>query len=725
MMDLPSALRSKTFLLNVSIALLLSGPFMATAQESADDGSTIIYSADYFTEYAPISAQDMINRIPGLGEGGAPPGGFGGGNASSGGRGFGGGSSGSEILINGKRTAGKNNQTSELLGRIAASQVNEIQIIRGTSSDLDVRGSSQVVNVLLAQELSSNSISYEAGVDRYFDSEMRPSGSAALSGSTERFNYLLNAKLTSRYNHSVTREHSILGDFAPNDAVKEHRIRDRKTYELSSNLGYDINAASSVRINALYSMQDNPTDVRRGIMDLTVQPSVLTVELEDIPNEVDSWEVGGDYEFRTDSGNRFKLLAIASQEDSATIRERFTLLDQNSTQKNLFLDTASVTDERIVRGSYTMNLAPKHGIEYGIERAQTILDSNLALGLLSSTGTPSAATGGLVPQPVNNANSKVEEMRYEPFINYNWTINSKTTLETALLYERSTITQTGDVSNERDFSFVKPRIDLRYDMTPSLQLRGTIEKTVNQLSFNDFVAANDDRDNDAATQAGNAQLRQQWQWKYNFRTEYRIPNDVGVLTADLFYNQHYDVIERMDVSTSPTQLQSANGNIGDGWERGVNLSASIRMGMINLPNLLVTSTLNVQDSEVSDPFLGIKRRFQSYQRGRFTTTFRHDIPALRANWGMQYFDRIDGGMSRYDIDNIEKYVGEPAVNLFVEYIDRRGITYRFDANSLTNGRQFRDRYRYVGHASAQILQELETQNTAQGTTFSFKISGNF
>ncbi len=189
-MALPPVFRTKTFFLSTTISVLISTSTIVNAQETNDENSTVVYSADYFTEYAPISAQDMINRIPGLGEGGAPPGGFGG-NASSGGRGFGGGSGGSEILINGKRTAGKNNQTSELLSRISASQVNEIQIIRGSSSELDVRGSSQVVNVILDQELASNSISYETTLDRYFDSEILPGASAALSGNSGALNYLL------------------------------------------------------------------------------------------------------------------------------------------------------------------------------------------------------------------------------------------------------------------------------------------------------------------------------------------------------------------------------------------------------------------------------------------------------------------------------------------------------------------------------------------------------
>jgi len=81
------------------------------AQDNIGDESTILYPAEYFQEFAPITALDMVNRIPGVNVrgGGGPSGGPA--NASRGGRGLGGGAGGIEILINGKRTAGKNNNS--------------------------------------------------------------------------------------------------------------------------------------------------------------------------------------------------------------------------------------------------------------------------------------------------------------------------------------------------------------------------------------------------------------------------------------------------------------------------------------------------------------------------------------------------------------------------------------------------------------------------------------
>ena len=183
----------------------------------AEDEATVTYPASYFAEYAPVNAKDMLDRIPGVGSttGGGPSsiGGFRGGGGGGGGRGFGSGSGSSEILINGKRTAGKNNQTSSVLSRITADQVDYIQIIRGTSGELDVRGSGQVVNVVLFEELSNSSMSYQINADRNRDSKIAPGANLSYSNQIGGFEYVLSAVAEPRYNHRESVEDSILGDF--------------------------------------------------------------------------------------------------------------------------------------------------------------------------------------------------------------------------------------------------------------------------------------------------------------------------------------------------------------------------------------------------------------------------------------------------------------------------------------------------------------------------------
>ena len=721
----------------IILFLLLVAPIqLVSAQDNVGDDSTVVYPASYFTEFAPVTAQDMLDRIPGAGGGGSSgfsgggfpggsSGGFSRGGGGRGGRGFGGGSRGSEILINGKRTAGKNNSTGGQLDRITAEQVDYIQIIRGTSGELDVRGSSRVINVVLFEQLTSSSISYEASASRSRDHTVKPGGDLSYSGQRGGLNFLFNANVQKPYSDYISKENSILGDFSPNDLVREDRVTEGDTAMFSTNLDYEINSNSSARINALFREGDGPTELFRRTTDLKVNPNTVLLQREESPTETDNWEIGGDYEYNTARGDRFKILFISNEATFETTRQRWDVEDDGSETKNLFLDNASTTRERIVRSSYTMDILQGQDIEFGAERAQTILDSNLALGLASSTGTPSADFGGLVPISVANANSSVEEIRVESFIIHNWIFNPRMSLETSVLYENSEITQSGDVSKKRDFDFIKPKVDFRYDLTPTIQLRGSIEKVVEQLSFNDFVAATDRNDEDSNIQAGNENLRQEWYWKYDINAEYRLPNDIGVVSGNIFFEDWQDRIERIDVSPSEDNLQAANGNIGDGQTWGVNLSASIRMRMIDMPNLLISSRLSLADSRITDPFLGIERRMRYKDRGRWTMGFRHDISRWNMNYGLTWSQEFTGNSKRYDIDDIEISSRDPFTNAFVEVIAFGGTTFRLEAFSFNNAKFCRERQRFVGRISDGILEEIEDQCGNSGRRLSLRVSGTF
>lgn len=711
-------------LLAGSILLAVSTFSASTlAQTSSAEDSTVRYPSSYFTEWAPTTAQDMINRIPGVSGGGfeGGPGGFGGGG---GGRGLGAGG-GDQILIDGKRMAGKGNQSRDQLGRISAAQVNYIEIIRGTSAELDVRSSGQIINVVLLEALDTTTVSYQANADRYIDGEVVPGGSIAYSGQSGALTYLFSGQAEPRYDHYTSKETSRLGDWSFNDEVREERVRDRVDYTLSSNLSYELNERSSMRLNGLYGLKDNTTDVTRWTTNLRVDPNTVAVEREDIPADEDDWEIGGDYEYNFADGQRFKVLFVGNESTQSSVRERYDVFGNGSEVKDLYLATASTTRERIVRSSYSMSLTEGQGIEFGAERAQTTLDSSLRYALPSATGTPSPDFGGLVPQKVSNANSTVEEIRVEPFIVHNWQLSPRMTLESSLVYEMSEITQTGDVYNKRDFAFLKPKVDWRFDVTPTFQLNWNAERMVQQLRFSDFVAASDNQDNDANTQAGNANLKQEQVLITRLGFEYRLADDVGVIDGDVRWMKHVDVIDRIDISTSPTNLVSTNGNIGDGTMYGLNLNASIRMKMINMPNLLVTTNFSVQDSKIKDSFLDIDRRFTNYNRGRLQLGFRHDIPSLKLNYGLNWNNRFDGNMVRYDIDDIEYLAGDPNVNAFVEFVAFNGITFRFDARDALSKGQCRERHRYLGPITSGIIEEYEDQCGYQGRVISLKINGTF
>lgn len=702
------------------LSLLYVSIFSAHAMaQSPEDNSTVTYPSAYFAEYAPITVNDMLNRIPGislvLGTGGS---------SSNSDRGLG---SSAQILIDGKRLAGKANEASSQLDRIAANEVNYIEIIRGSSSNLDVQNSGQLVNIVLLESLSRSTVSTEANVTRFADGTTEPGGSLAWSGQTGRLTYLVSGNVSSAYEHIESFEHSINGDFSPNDTIAFDRYREQTNYTLNSNVSYALTDKDKVSLNALYNESNPPAKLYRTITDLNGATPVVSFEREDIPATSDNWEFGGDYEHSFANGNRFKALFILNEKNVNTLRERYVSSSRGGAEtKNLFLSTQSIYSERIVRSSYTLNLREGQGLELGVEAAQTTQDSSLKQGVRRATGA-NPAYGGLTPVVLPNADSIVEEIRYEPFAIHNWQLSPRFSLESSLVAEFSEIEQTADTNNIRDFQYLKPKLDLRFNISNALQLRTSLEREVSQLSFADFSRATNERDDDQDTVAGNTQLEPEEILKGEITLDYRLPNDGGALNAKYFHYEYDNKISKVDIST-PTLIQSMNANLGSGAAYGFTLNGSVKLGFIGLPQGLLTAAMTIQESELHDsPLLLVEREygFPPYDRGTYRLSYRHDLPQYKMNFGLTYNGRWQGGRILFDIDNRYNLAVPHNFTAYVEKVGFAGLTYRLEANNISDYQSCPKRVRYDGKISAGIAKEFEYTCSTTGTSLAFKVRGNF
>lgn len=680
-----------------ALTLALLGATLVQAQDSNSENSTIIYEANFFDQYTPISANDMITRIPGVNL-----------RNNSGGRGLG---SGGDLLINGKRIAGKDNSANDQLSRIAADQVDRIEIIRGSSSELDVRGASQVVNIVLKEAASRSSLSAEVNADYHHDDTIDPGASIAYGGQTGNLSYLLGVKLDPRYNGFTRDEYNYNPDMTLTEVVKESNFRDQDAIETSVNLGYDFER-DRIQLNAMYSDGSHPSEVDRNRYLGTDTSSIFKSELEATDNEQSNWEVGGNYEHSFANNNRFQLLFISNEEVRNSTRERFTTTN-NTRDKNQYLQSNRRTRERIAQASYSWNITDGHDMQLGLERAQTTLDTELYLGSSSLSGAGSPSYGDLPPVlSSSNPGSTVEEMRYEGFAVHNWTLNDKMTLESTLLYEVSTIEQSGVAKRSRDFGFLRPKVDYRYDLNPSLQVRATVERAVSQLSFESFTATTNNSDTTKDTYAGNPDLVQEKEIRYELGLQYRLPNDGGVVNSRVFYRNIDDIIGKINVSNDIANPQSTTGNLGKGIRYGIFIDASTRLAFLGLPDALITSAVNLFDSSVYDPILGADRRFN--RRGNIEVGFSHDIPQYGLNYGFKYSQEISGGEKNVDVDTIEQYLPGANLQLFISKVAFENVTFRLESMNTLHSEYCRDRYRYDGLVSAGRLTEIEDSCSSGG-----------
>ncbi len=698
--------------------LAIASSVEATAQQGTEaiiEGSTIVYDADFFAEFSPVNVNDMMDRIPGIS---LAMNNRGGGNR----RGLGPGEN--EILINGQRQTGKSNEGRDQLSRLSADQVDYIEIIRGTSEEMDIRSGGQVVNIVLLDSRSRSNITAEANMDRYHDGTFEPGAKLSWTGQSGPLNYLFHLEGEPSYQNRLSKEFS--RDPAGNllETRFEDSTREQTDYETSFNLGYQFDN-SLVQLNGLYGGDCAPEDKERLINDYSDSGIVSQLEREAIDRCRENWEIGGDYEYEFRNGGKYRFLFIVNDGQWLQERDRFEVFDDRE-EKDLFLYNNGRDQERIFRTSYTFDPIPNHGLEFGIERAQTLRDGNLRLGL-DLGGTPSPEHGFLTAVAVDNSNSTVEEVRYENFLVHNWQINDKSSLESSLIYETSTITQTGDVYNERDFDFVRPKLDYRYNINQSMQLRATAEKLVSQLSFSDFMASSDSDDDDQNTQAGNPQIVQEQHWEYSLNLEYRLPNSIGVLNSEIYYRDYEDVIDRVDVSTGPDDLRSARGNIGGAYRYGMNLDASSRLGYIGLPSALLSLGISVQDSEVTDPFLNIKRRMRYNSRWFGRASFRHDITRWDMSYGFSYFnsDNDSNARQQIDINDIERDIRDYGLMLFFEKKAFNGITFRLDVRNANDPLRCRERTRFLGATIGGIVEEIENYCSQDGPVYALKVRHTF
>lgn len=684
----------------LALALVFSPLLVAqdnvAISSQADADSTVVYEAEFFDQYNPITASDMLDRIPGVNVGGGGPGG---GNN----RGLG---TGGNLLINGQRIAGKDNSPRDQLDRITADEVQRIEIIRDTTGALNVRGASEVVNIILVAVPSRSSTTVEVVQRLNHDDTYEVGGSVAWSQQIGNFQALVNFEARPNYENRDNREIRITPDGELLGTLFETNIRDQDEHTFSTNMSYST-GPHRMQLNALISEADHPRPIRRDFVDFTDSGPVESIQEEKNQNEESNWEIGGDYEYNFADGSRLAVLFVLNDEIRNTVRERFEAdpADEPLT-KNLFIDSRRETTEFIVQTNYNFSLNDSQSLRIGLERANNQLDSSLLIGSSFGTEPPSEAFGGLSPLPsISNAGTHVEEIRYEGFAFHNWSINDQASLESSVVYETSEISQSGVVNKKRDFQFWRPSFDFRYNFADNFRFRGTVQRNVSQLSFSSFAATTNEEDRDRNALAGNPELAPETSWNYEGELEYRLPNDAGVLSSSIFYNDIDNKIGRINATVDPDEPLSATGNVGPAWQAGWFMRASVRLNQFNLPNAIVSARLGLFDSEILDPF--INQKVRTGGRGFGNLEFRHDITELGLSYGLDYRHSIWGGY--YDINIVTRTRNDRqrSLDLFVQKVWFDDWTFRLESDNTLDASECRYRERYDGTTIDGVVELIQ------------------
>ena len=265
---MPHSSLKKTLAAVVSSYLIGNSNFTMGQEPSiSDDDATVVYPASYFAQYQLLSVSDMLDRIPGINVARQGSGNRGGPGSSQGSSRRGLGLGGDQVLINGRRITGKENEGNSQLSRIPANQVERIEIIRGTSGELDVRGATQLINIVLLEAETRSSIAYEINADHLHDGEIKPGAKLSLSGQNGDLDYLSSGETEPRWENRKGFETSFLPNGLINDTVFRRTITDSQPLTFSSNVGYQFSSKDVSHLNFQYNQNDAPQELDRVITD--------------------------------------------------------------------------------------------------------------------------------------------------------------------------------------------------------------------------------------------------------------------------------------------------------------------------------------------------------------------------------------------------------------------------------------------------------------------------
>ncbi len=721
---------SKKTMTGITIAALMSTT--AFAQESTSDGnsSTVTYRENYFVEFQPVTLHDMLRSVPGtaalLARADEE-------RAGRRVRGFG--SDGDQILIDGKRIAGKTNSLGLQLKRIQASSVSHIELIRGTKAGLDVQSEGLIINVVMKETASTSNTVWTVGGEYVDGGTIRPIAKLTHTGEIDRLKYSLGIDSSISENR---RNYNDTFFFADGSQYQDNRLANNvvsKKAFVNGGIEYNAENGDILRLNGQLEFQKDDTVETDNQMHLLDNGSFLAgddfMRVRNFAHRPFHWEVGGDYQHRFENAGLLKALFVINWGKHDFYND-FTGALNGAETAALFSNFAERDHgEKILRASLTNTFAEVHTVEIGGEGA---------VNFVSTSNQTSDANG--VVNPASLSDIYVQEKRAEVFISHNYAIASNISLQSSLNAEFSKITQTDNLNPvpdfSRNFSYLKPRVNLRYDVDSQNQIRVTAERKISQLDFGAFGSSFDAEDGE--TDGGNGELVPEDRLEFSVAYENRFADDQGSIAIKGYYNKIRDHIAKIGLYTGPEPVPanidqivtvSIPGNIGDAKEYGVEINGSWRLKALDIPNAIISAKYILRETEATDPFLLTTRQIEYKQKHEWLVSFQHDITSSGTSYGFSVTNKgpmgMSGGSVGFRTDVIEQWEKtiEPKATAYIEQVVFGDMKLRFDAKNILKAKNGYDLTKYTGNISLGVVNYRELREASSQRAFSLTLQGSF
>ena len=654
------------------LALIVAVSGAGYAQEPSATGSSdapeqtpgvVEYPAEYFADIGAVSALDMIRQLPGFSFVDAD-------NS----RGYAG--AGGNVLINGRRPSTKTTRLQNILQRMPAAAVASVEVIRGGTPGYDTQGLPVVANIVRHTGVST--IGSLTGVGKlYADGGAGIVARAEQSRRSETSYIEGNIELRRELDDEESGEGAISRVDGSGDLIEQGSfVADNWTKRFQGNGAYERPGESSLfRANLALNHNRNDESEMTSVQDAFGADSTDSVQRD---FTVSRLEVGADYDREISDSTSYQIVAVQTlswKEDNSA----------RTSGSNMQVAKEQAREgETILRGLVRKRFSPTLNFEMGAEGAFNFLDNESSL---TDNGTPI-----ILPA----ANVLVEEERGEIYGTLMMQRSSRTSVEVGLRGEASRLSVSGDTDAENNFSFLKPRIVASHSADGGAQYRLRVEREVGQLDFDDFAAGSEL--GNGTVNAGNPDLAPELAWVYEAAIERPVFGKSKV-TATL---RHYELSDVVDLV--PVEGFAAPGNIGDGTRQEIELLLSLpleNLGRLQLSGLW-------RNSEVIDPVTGDKREISGEPGFEGGILYTLDVPSRNSTFGIR--GELTSKETSYRLSQIITTRNESYWRVYWDWRAAQNLNYRFQVENPTSRDRWRNRIRYDGLRSDDIIESRERRS---------------
>ena len=616
---------------------------------------TTVYDAAYFAQFAPRTAYDIVQHVPGfqldLGSTQSATG-------SVDVRGFAG--TAGNVVLNGSRPPTKAETLDTTLQRIPAQQVIRVELGPGDIYGSDYAGKSQVLNIVLSDAGGFDG-NITASATRRYQGFIQPnvSGNAVLKRGPSTFNLSAGTGFNKQFEEGT----DTLVDTATGDLVefrRKHNSYANKNPFVAGSYVLDNGSNKTIRINGRWQpsrfdlFQSNRVTPSNG-------PAHDDNLIQDYSDPL--IELGGDLT-RPLAGGAIKFVGLATRRkrnDVDTYIQRDGLIVDGGQVNGGFDQTIKARrNENLGRLIWTRPNLAGFSFEAGAEASYNTLDDHVDLDEIDENGNR-------VPIELSIANATVKEKRGEAYVSVGKTLSPALRLDGGVNYEFSNLQVRGDAIADRRLKFLKPNITLDWKMGKGWHNQLSVKRTVAQLDFYDFISVGDL--STTRINGGNADLVPQRTWEFRASVDHALFGD-GLFKLDLGHDlvsmlqDRILICDEVDHPGDPKFCADAPGNLGTGKRSFASLTLDAPLGML-WKGLRAKLTGTIQRTRVEDPISGEQRNWSGFfPTWQWDLTVRRDAGPL--SYGFEAFDNKRFTFFRTD-EFDSNFNGAPGWNAFVEY----------------------------------------------------------